>query len=83
MASNHDWFHRRRPNGPALAQGFVSAGLASGRAIVAWDPVARGGRGVFKGASGREAGRPAMLEVVQQADVVFLAVKPQSMNGGV
>jgi pyrroline-5-carboxylate reductase len=62
----------------ALAQGFVSAGLAAGRQIVYCDPVAKAGEDFGKNVgSARQAASNA--ELVKQADVIFLAVKPQNM----
>lgn len=61
----------------ALAQGFVSAGLAAPGKIVAWDPVPEAGAAFCKAISGAKlAGSNA--ELVRQAEVCFLAVKPQS-----
>lgn len=62
----------------ALAQGFVSRGLLPAGRIVACDPViaARGSFGqIVPGAVLADTNE----EVVATADVVFLAVKPQSM----
>ena len=62
----------------ALAQGFVAAGLASGRQVVHCDPV--------EAAALEFAARVAEAkkcvsneEVVAQSNIVFLAVKPQNM----
>jgi pyrroline-5-carboxylate reductase len=62
----------------ALGQGFQIAELLPGERIVAFDPVTEAGQGfvqVVKGA----ALAASNLDVVRRADVVFLAVKPQSM----
>lgn len=61
----------------ALASGFVSAGLVEKAQIVASDPVA-GARDAFAEATG---GRIAAdnRQVTSEADVLFLAVKPQQM----
>jgi len=62
----------------ALAQGFQVAELVPGERIFAWDPVADAGQGFVKLVRG--AGLVASnAEVVRRADVIFLAVKPQSM----
>jgi len=59
----------------ALAQGFVRAGLADGSQLVASDPQPAALARFVE----LTAGRPAAdnRQVVAQADVVFLAVKPQ------
>jgi pyrroline-5-carboxylate reductase len=62
----------------ALARGFVSAGLVTGERIVAFDPVtdaldsfAAEVKGVVRAKSNND--------VLERSQVVFLAVKPQSM----
>jgi pyrroline-5-carboxylate reductase len=63
----------------ALGQGLVAAGLTPGHQIVHCDPVAKAGEEFAKTVGGaRQAGSNA--EVVKQANVVFLAVKPQNMT---
>jgi pyrroline-5-carboxylate reductase len=62
----------------ALAQGFQVAELVPGERIVAWDPVAEAGQGFVKSVQGA-ALVASNAEVVKRADVIFLAVKPQSM----
>jgi pyrroline-5-carboxylate reductase len=62
----------------ALAQGFVAAGLVPGERIVACDPVAQAGE-AFAAAVKGAALLASNSEIVQRADVVFLAVKPQNM----
>jgi pyrroline-5-carboxylate reductase len=62
----------------ALAQGFARAKLVPADRLVAWDPVPEAGQAFVK-----ETGAALVqgnAEVVQRADVVFLAVKPQSMS---
>jgi pyrroline-5-carboxylate reductase len=62
----------------ALAQGFVSAGLVPGRQIVHCDPVEKACQDFAQNVSGsvRAANN---REVIERADVIVLAVKPQSM----
>src|SRR6185503_18608555 len=62
----------------ALAQGFVSAGLVPGRQIVHCDPVEAATHDFAQNVSGAVAAANN-AEVVQRANVVFLAVKPQNM----
>jgi pyrroline-5-carboxylate reductase len=64
----------------ALAQGFVSAGLTSGERIVAYDPVGDAAMGFVQAAKGAVLVN-SNAEIAKRADVMFLAVKPQSMNG--
>ena len=61
----------------ALAQGFVSAGLATPGKIVAWDPVPEAGAAFCKGIPGAKL-VDSNAELVRQSEVCFLAVKPQS-----
>jgi pyrroline-5-carboxylate reductase len=63
----------------ALAQGFASAGLTPAERIVACDTVAAARESFAKAVSGSKLAA-SNLDVARQADVVFLAVKPQSMN---
>jgi pyrroline-5-carboxylate reductase len=63
----------------ALAQGFVSAKLIPAERIVGWDPVPDAGQAFVKAVGAVLA--QSNSEVAQRADVIFLAVKPQSMNG--
>lgn len=62
----------------ALAQGFQIAELAPGERIVAADPVAEAAQAFAKAVQGA-ALVATNAEVVKRADVIFLAVKPQSM----
>lgn len=64
----------------ALAQGFLQAGLLAAERIVAFDPVAAA---LDQFRSDCPGGRVAAsnADVAQHADVLFLAVKPQSMSG--
>ncbi|MGE0760864.1 MAG: pyrroline-5-carboxylate reductase [Pirellulaceae bacterium] len=64
----------------ALAGGFLAQGLVESRQVLAYDP-AEGARQQFTAsvAGARWAGSNA--DVVRQADVVLLAVKPQSFAG--
>jgi pyrroline-5-carboxylate reductase len=63
----------------ALAQGFVAAKLVPGRQVVYCDPVEKASEEFGKNVGGAILGK-ANVEVVEGADVVFLAVKPQSMG---
>src|SRR5262245_15197984 len=62
----------------ALGQGFQVAELIPGERIVAWDPVPEAGQAFTQVVRG-SAIAASNAEVVKRADVVFLAVKPQSM----
>lgn len=62
----------------ALARGFVGAGLVTAGKIAYFDPVEQAGREFGLAVSGAAAKR-SNREVAEAADVVFLAVKPQSM----
>jgi pyrroline-5-carboxylate reductase len=64
----------------ALARGFVAAKLLEGRQIVAADPAA-GAIEAFCKAVPRADRLPDNRRVVERADVIFLAVKPQSVAG--
>jgi pyrroline-5-carboxylate reductase len=64
----------------ALAQGFVAAGLVPAKSIVACDPVAAAGES-FAGAVPGSQLLDSNLAVVRQAEVLFLAVKPQNVGG--
>jgi pyrroline-5-carboxylate reductase len=62
----------------ALAEGFVSAGLVEGPKIVFCDPVPAAAESFAQHVAGaRQVASNA--DVVQQSNVVFLAVKPQNM----
>lgn len=63
----------------ALARGWVSAGLTRAERVLASDPVAAA-RQAFEAETGCRA-TPDNLPVVQSADLLVLAVKPQSMTG--
>ncbi len=62
----------------ALAQGFVTTGLVPGQRIVACDPVSAA-RDTFATAVTGSVIAATNEQVVAQANVIFLAVKPQSM----
>lgn len=64
----------------ALAKGFVHAGLLHAERIVAFDPVAAA-LDQFRADCPGARKATSNIEVAQQADVLFLAVKPQSMSG--
>ena len=64
----------------ALAKGFIQAGLLPAEKIVACDPVAAAGEQFARETPGARI-VVDNLKLVQSADVVFLAVKPQSMAG--
>jgi len=62
----------------ALAQGFIAAGLAAGRQIIHCDPVEAASQDFAQKVTG--SGRAASnSDVVRQANIIFLAVKPQNM----
>jgi pyrroline-5-carboxylate reductase len=61
----------------ALAQGFVRAGLIRGEAVSAADPAPAAREAFCKAVPGAKM-LDSNAAVVRQADVVFLAVKPQS-----
>jgi pyrroline-5-carboxylate reductase len=63
----------------ALAQGFQVAELVPGERIVAFDPVAEAGQAFTQLVRGASL-VASNAEVARRADVIFLAVKPQSMN---
>lgn len=63
----------------ALAQGFVATGLVSATRIVACDPVAAA-RESFAAAVPGAGIAASNQQVMDQANVVFVAVKPQSMQ---
>lgn len=63
----------------ALARGFVGAGLLTASRIAYFDPVEQAGREFGLAVSGAAA-RRSNRDVAEAADVVFLAVKPQSMT---
>jgi pyrroline-5-carboxylate reductase len=63
----------------ALAQGFVRAGLVPAEGVVACDPVAAAGESFLHSVPGAKLA-DSNLAVVRQSDIVFLAVKPQSMS---
>ena len=60
----------------ALSQGFTTAGLVRGEQIAASDVSADAVREFAKVVAGSRTGL-ANREVVEQSDVIFLAVKPQ------
>ncbi len=60
----------------ALARGFVAAGLVAGRQIVVADPQPQAVEALIKSAEGAQRVHDNR-EVIQRADVVLLAVKPQ------
>jgi pyrroline-5-carboxylate reductase len=62
----------------ALAAGFVAARLVAGRQIVACDPLAAAGESFAAKVPGSSI-LADNTEVARQADVMFLAVKPQNM----
>jgi pyrroline-5-carboxylate reductase len=62
----------------ALAQGFVSTGLVTASRIVACDPVPAARESFGSTVNGATIAT-TNAQVVDQANVVFLAVKPQSM----
>jgi pyrroline-5-carboxylate reductase len=61
----------------ALAQGFVKAGLAAGAQLVHCDPVEAARQAFATNIGGIAAANN--LEVIERANVVFLAVKPQNV----
>jgi pyrroline-5-carboxylate reductase len=62
----------------ALAQGFVAAGLVPGRQIVHCDPVQAAVKD-FESSVKESRSAASNADVVGQANVIFLAVKPQNM----
>ncbi|MFO0906672.1 MAG: pyrroline-5-carboxylate reductase [Pirellulales bacterium] len=63
----------------ALARGFVQAGLIEPSRVIAYDPVPTALDNLTRAVQGvRRAG--GNRQVVEESDVVFLAVKPQHMN---
>jgi pyrroline-5-carboxylate reductase len=64
----------------ALAAGMIKAGLVAADHIVAFDPVAKAAEDFTAAVPGAKRAA-SNAEVVQQAEVVFLAVKPQSFAG--
>jgi len=63
----------------ALAAGFVRAGLVSPAQVLASDPVAAAGDAFLTAVPGARL-LPTNLAVAKQAEVLFLAVKPQQMS---
>lgn len=63
----------------ALARGFVTAGLVGGEKIVAFDPVAAAASGFSSEVPGASIAN-GNVEVASRSQVIFLAVKPQSMT---
>jgi pyrroline-5-carboxylate reductase len=63
----------------ALARGFVAAGLVGGEKIVAFDPVAAAASGFCGEVPGATIAKNN-AEVASRSQVIFLAVKPQSMT---
>jgi len=61
----------------ALGQGFVKAGLVAGSDLVASDPLAEARERFAQATGGRTTSDN--LETAAEADVIFLAVKPQQM----
>jgi len=66
--------------GRALAKGFVAAGLCESSDLVAYDPIAAT-VDQFEHELPGAARSASNAEIVSHADVVFLAVKPQSLPG--
>jgi pyrroline-5-carboxylate reductase len=62
----------------ALARGFVTAGLVGGEKIVAFDPVAAAASGFSTEVPGTAIAK-SNSEVASLSQVIFFAVKPQSM----
>lgn len=60
----------------ALAQGFVAAKLVEGKQIVFWDPMEQAAAG-FRQSVPEAVAAASNRELVHQADVIVLAVKPQ------
>jgi pyrroline-5-carboxylate reductase len=63
----------------ALAQGFVNGDLLPAGRICACDPVAAAGEAFVKAVPGAKL-LASNLEVARQAEVIFLAVKPQNVS---
>src|SRR5215207_9289832 len=63
----------------ALARGFTAAGLVAGDKILAFDPVAAAICGFALEVHGTTKLPKSNAEVVEKSQVIFLAVKPQSM----
>ncbi len=63
----------------ALGQGFVKAGLAAGKDLLASDPLSEARERFAKATGGQTT--PDNLQVAAEANVIFLAVKPQQMPG--
>jgi pyrroline-5-carboxylate reductase len=63
----------------ALGQGFVKAGLVAGKDLLASDPLPDARERFAQATGGRTTADN--LQVAAEADVVFLAVKPQQMAG--
>ena len=63
----------------ALAQGFVAAGLVPGRQILHCDPVQAAAKD-FESSVKESRSAASNADVVGQANVIFLAVKPQNMT---
>ncbi|MCE9608195.1 MAG: pyrroline-5-carboxylate reductase [Planctomycetia bacterium] len=61
----------------ALARGFIEAGLATAESIAAYDPVAAAGEAFTKNTGAKLVG--SNRAVAGEAEVLFLAVKPQQM----
>jgi len=62
----------------ALAKGFIAAGLVPANRIIAFDAIEKAGREFGELVGGAKVAA-SNAEVVRAADVIFLAVKPQSM----
>jgi pyrroline-5-carboxylate reductase len=62
----------------ALARGFTAAGLVEGRQITAFDPVADAAAAFAAEVKGATRAK-SNAEVAERSQVIFLAVKPQSM----
>ncbi len=63
----------------ALARGFIASGLVEGRQLCAADPVAEAVAAFCRAAPGAQAQKDNR-RVVEQAQVIFLAVKPQQLT---
>ena len=64
----------------ALARGFIAAKLVTAEQILAYDPVEAAASGFVAQTAGARLAK-SNLDVAQRAEVIILAVKPQSMPG--